>query len=101
MSIRNVITISMEASDTTSSWFALNSSFGDNHPRAYQVNLVSGDSIKLDFTLNRDPNNETDVTVVPTNLLTAAGGGIYEGGWRWVRAVKTGTTGAATIKVES
>ena len=101
MTTRSVITIEMASGDSQSDWFALNSSYGDNNARGYHVEVASGDSITLDFTLDKDPNNQTVTSFTTSPSYTSNEGGVYDGGWRWVRVNKTGTTGTATVKVES
>lgn len=97
---RTRVTIDIASDGTSSDWVELNSKFGDNNPRSFSGNLTSGDSIVLDLTNDEDPNTTLETYVRSDAYDTVNFGGTYIGGFRWARFTKTGSNGAAKIKLE-
>jgi hypothetical protein len=98
--IRQIKEISLAADDTESAWIALNSKYGDNNARSFSGSLVAGDTITIQLTNDIDPNTSNTTRVSSDAYSSTTFGGVYDGGFRWTRIVKTGTNGAASVKIE-
>lgn len=88
------------AGETSSPWRQLNSKFGDNNPRSFTGNLVSGDTINIQLSNDKDPNTLLETFTQSEDYTTATFGGTYIGGFLWVRVVKAGSAGAAKVQME-
>lgn len=108
MSNIQILNISLAAGDTASPWYRLFSKDA-SYRRAVHGILTSGDTIGLEFTneeLTTDRTamtstaSTTNVAVSPiqsgTNFEFA-----YDGNFKWVRAVKTGSNGTAKVTIEA
>ena len=101
MTIRNIKSIVMDAGDTETDRFGLNSKFGDNDARLIHGNLTSGDTIRVELSGEANPN-ETGSSggYSSPEYDTVVFGDAFIGGWRWFRVIKSGSNGPATIRIE-
>jgi len=111
MSVNFSRIVQMLAADTTTPWFRLNGSVEAGKLRGIAGSLTAGDTIQLQVTHQSLSNNDKYLLEVPGSTVanTVAVSDIFSttqfqtilnGNWNWIRAVKVGTTGAATITFE-
>jgi len=97
----------LAAGDTTTQWFRLLGTSTD-HERAIHGTLTTGDTITIQMT---NENLTTEKQIMQTALTTTSFAAsdaqtttpfslTYKGAFKWVRIVKTGTTGVAHVAVE-
>lgn len=99
--------IDVSAAQTTTPWYRM-LAVATNHDRAIHGTVTSGDSVVIQFTNERlVPEKNIMSTEVSTNnyafsdaQTSAPFSTSYKGSFIWVRAVKTGSNGAARIVVE-
>lgn len=99
---RPIHTFSIGASDTSTDWVKLNSNIEgaeDSMPRSFSGALTTGDTITIELTNDTDPNNTLETRYPSDGFTDNNFGGVLDGHWSWIRVLKTGTTGAATVKV--
>ena len=99
---RNITTISLASGDSASTWVRSQSQFealSDAVPLSFSGNLTSGDTIIIDVSNDVDPNDTLETYLSSEAYATTNFGGTITGQWRFIRVRKTGSNGAATVKI--
>jgi hypothetical protein len=95
MSIRPQ-TITIASGGTASDWYRCEE--GVTH-RTFSGVLTSGDTIRVEVSNDDRPNDTLVTKVASQEYSTTSFGDTVIGEWSWLRVVKTGSNGAATINV--
>lgn len=103
-------TLSLASGDTTSRWYRLQGTAQADKRRAIHGTLTSGDSITIQVTNDDLSTDRTvmdmDGNTAPTRVFssdaftTTSFGTILNGGWAWIKVIKSGSNGAASINIE-
>ena len=111
MSVNYSRIVPMAAGDTTTPWFRLNGAVEAGKVRGIAGALTAGDTIQIQVTHQNLSNNDKSLSEVPGSTAantvavsdtfsTTQFQTILNGNWNWIRAVKTGSNGPATITFE-
>lgn len=101
----NGTTVDAVSASATGSWIRLDNRYSDLEVRPINITVSGGDSIAIQVTVVDQKsidetylNNLTANQIVTLQSLTATGQFLLEGGYTWVRAVKTGTAAYGLVE---
>lgn len=104
MSIKRYKVIFDGTAAETGEWFALDVRYDESPSRAIQVQVTSGDTIKIQAItkdvkgIDKSFLDELDADdIADLKTYSASEADTLDGPWTYIRAIKTGTTGPAKV----
>lgn len=107
MGIKRYVQLINQTAAITTGWVRLDNRYETFSQRAIQINLTSGDTVELqaivkdvkgDKTAGAWLNNLQPGDITSLKVYAVSENDVLEGPWTYIRAIKAGTNGLATVE---